>query len=88
MDDRLENEHEFKDTIRAAADVDEDVHERHRRERLDSEIAYEMLAVSSSMGMFGMEETAANLMQLELAREMLYREQQLDGTIQDENNRL
>ena len=78
MDDRLENEHDFKDTIREAADVDEDVHERHRRERLDSEIAYEMLAVSSAMGMYGMEETATNLMQLELAREMLYKESELN----------
>lgn len=74
----MENEHDFKDTIREAADVDEDVHERHRRERLDSEIAYEMLAVSSAMGMYGMEETAANLMQLELAREMLYKESELN----------
>lgn len=74
----MENEHDFKDTIREAADVDEDVHERHRRERLDSEIAYEMLAVSSAMGMYGMEETSANLMQLELAREMLYKESELN----------
>lgn len=81
----MENEHDFKDTIREAADVDEDVHERHRRERLDSEIAYEMLAVNSAMGMYGMDDTAANLLQLELAREMLYREQQLDGVISDKN---
>ena len=80
MDDRLENEHDFRDTIRDAADLD-DVHEKHRRDLIDSELAYELLAVNSSMGMIGMEETAANLMQLELAREFLYRQQELDGQL-------
>lgn len=74
MDDRLEEEHDFRKTIEAAAELSVDPHEQHAKERLEDEIAYEMLAVNSSMGMFGMEETAADLMQLELAREMLYKQ--------------
>lgn len=74
MDDRLEEEHDFRKTIEAAAELGVDPHEQHAKERLEDEIAYEMLAVNSSMGMFGMEETAADLMQLELAREMLYKQ--------------
>ncbi len=38
----------------------------------DAELAYELLAVNSSMGMLGMEETNANLIQLELAAEIMH----------------
>ena len=72
MDDRLEEQHDFRKTIEAAAELGVDPHEQHAKEWLD--IAYEMLAVNSAMGMFGMEETAADLMQLELAREMIYKQ--------------
>lgn len=75
MDDRLEEEHDFKKTLREAKDLDGDAHAFERARRLDSEMAYEALAVSSSMGMFGMEESVADLMSLELAQEMLYKQQ-------------
>ena len=74
MDDRLEEQHDFRKTIEAAAELGVDPHEQHAKERFEDDIAYEMLAVNSAMGMFGMEETAADLMQLELAREMIYKQ--------------
>lgn len=74
MDDRLEEQHDFRKTIEAAAELGIDPHEQHAKERLEDDIAYEMLAVNSAMGMFGMEETAADLMQLELARELAYKQ--------------
>lgn len=82
MDDRLEEEHDFKKTLKEAADLD-DVHDLARAKRLDAEIAYEALAVSSSMGMFGMQEAVPELMSLELAREMLYKQQEQNDTEND-----
>ena len=68
----MEEEHDFKRTLREAKDLDRDERVNHAR-RLDSEMAYELLAVNSSMGMFGMEESAAELMRLQMAQELLYK---------------
>ncbi len=62
----------YKHTIEEAADV-LDAHADQNAKRVDAEIAYETLAVDSSMGMFGMQEQTANLIQLQLASEMLYK---------------
>lgn len=62
----------YKQTIKDAADLD-DKHEKARAQRLDAEAAYETLAVSSSMGMFGMDNQVSDLLQLELAQELLYK---------------
>ena len=71
----------YKKTMREALDIDDDGRKEKRREDiLDAEIAFETLAVNSSMGMLGMEETTANLLQLELARELLKKEaEELNG---------
>ncbi len=73
MDDRLKREHDFKKTIAEAAYADDEAVEARRRERLQDELSYALLAINSSMGMFGMEETTAELIQLEMAQEFLYR---------------
>lgn len=69
----MEEEHDFKKTLKEAADLD-DTHAIDRAKRLDAEMAYEMLAVSSSMGMFGMQEAVPELINLELAQEMMYKQ--------------
>lgn len=78
MDDRLEEEHDFKRTIREAADLD-DGDRRARAKRREAEFAYEVLAVDASMGMFGMEESVADLMRLAMAQELLYKLDAPDG---------
>ncbi len=68
-----EQHHDYHDTIKEAAEIEDGGEAPEDRERrLDSEAAYEVLAVTSSMGMLGMENQAANLLQLELAQELLY----------------
>ena len=70
-------EHDYKDTLKDITYAEDNAKaEEERAKRLDAEIAYEALAVSSSMGMFGMEQEAAELIQLQLAQEVLYKEQQ------------
>ncbi len=73
MDDRLEEEHDFKKTIREAADLGDDRVQRAHADRLDAELAYEALAVDASMGMFGMEESVSELMRLAMTQELLYK---------------
>lgn len=77
MDENTENnKHDYRDTIREAAELDEEKNAREALERekqIDAETAYEAFAVAASMGMLGMEETEANLLQLELAQELMYR---------------
>lgn len=71
-----EKKHDYTDTVKHAAGVEETEHERIRDDarmrKNDAELAYELLAVNSSMGMLGMEETNANLIQLELAAEIMH----------------
>lgn len=70
------NNHDYTDTIKQAAGIEETEHERirddNKKSRSDRELAYELLAVNSAMGMLGMEETNANLIQLELAAETMH----------------
>ncbi|MCM1368604.1 MAG: hypothetical protein NC184_07335 [Roseburia sp.] len=77
MKEHTENDtHDYRDTIREAAELDEDKEARialERERQTDAETAYEAFAVAASMGTLGMEETEANLLQLELAQELLYR---------------
>lgn len=76
MSENENNKHDYRDTIREAAELDdkkEAAQALERERRIDAETAYEAFAVTSSMGMLGMEETEANLLQLELAQELLYR---------------
>ncbi len=78
--------HDYKDTIKEAAEIDteSDVRAVRRARKTDAEIALEMLAVNSSMNMLGMEQPAANLYQLELAQEVMFKydERDDDGEFQ------
>ncbi|MDE7405831.1 MAG: hypothetical protein K2M89_03030 [Clostridiales bacterium] len=69
--------HDYKDTLNEilyAEDKDEQAEQAAKRQ--DAEIAYEALAVSSSMGTYGQDETLAELMQLGLTQEVLYKTKQ------------
>lgn len=73
-----EKKHDYRDTIKEAADLPNDTVDKEaqraldRERKIDAEAAYETLAYTSSMGMLGIEEQAAGLMQMELAQELLY----------------
>ena len=72
--------HDYKDTLNDilyAEDKDEQA--KQTAKRRDAEIAYETLAVSSSMGAYGQDETIAELMQLGLTQEVLYKSQAENG---------
>ena len=72
MDNRTEKH--IQETIQSASDVDDSPERvRDREKRLDAEIGYEALAVTSSMGMLGMNEESANLIELELAEQLMYK---------------
>ena len=69
----MEKQHDYKDTIKEAAELEGDGKAASERERkTDNEIAYEAFAVTSAMNMLGMEQEGANLCQLELAQEIMY----------------
>ncbi len=73
MDDRLEQQHDFRKTIKEAAELESDGKaEAELEQRINDEIAYTALAISSSMGIYNFDETSANLMQLEMAQELMY----------------
>ncbi len=86
MDDRYEEEYDFKRTIREAADLDSDIRALERARKLDAEIAYETLAVNASMGMYGTDDTVANLMQLGMAEELLYKLKLNEGDAPEYND--
>lgn len=65
-------EHDYKDTLNEINNA-EDKNQAAKAARRDAEIAYETLAVSSFMGEVGMEEQLAELIQLQLTQEMLYK---------------
>lgn len=68
----MEKKHTYKDTIKEAAELDENGDaERKRENRIDAEIAYETLALSSSMGMLGEEQTQADLLELAMVRQLI-----------------
>ena len=69
--------HDYHDTLDEIVNAEDKAKQAQQAaDHKDAEIAYETLAVSSSMGMFGMEQEAANLIQLQLAQEVLYKAQQ------------
>lgn len=73
-------EHDYKDTIdeiNHAEDKSEQANEAAKRR--DAEIAYESLAVSSCMGACGMEDELAELLQLQLTQEVLYKTKEENG---------
>ena len=73
MDDRLEKMHDFRDTIREAAEIESDgKQEAEREQRLNEETAYTALAITAAMGNNGFDANTANLLELEMAQEMLY----------------
>lgn len=63
--------HDYRDTIEEAKDIDIEPNEAQKRKK-EAEIAFEALAASTSMGLIGMEETVAELMQVELSEQLLY----------------
>lgn len=73
-------EHDYRDTIdeiNNAEDVAAAEHEAAKRR--DAEIAYEALAASSCMGAVGMEDEFAELLQLQLTQEVLYKTKEENG---------
>ncbi|MDE5562230.1 MAG: hypothetical protein K2J01_01635 [Clostridiales bacterium] len=75
----MEN-HDYKDTLNDILYAeDKDERAKQSAKRRDAEIAYEALAVSSSMGTYGQDETLAELMQLQLTQEVLYKTKQENG---------
>lgn len=65
--------HDYQDTINEAAGIENDEESVAKREaKQDALLKYETLAVNSAMGMFGMEQNEANILQLEFAQELLY----------------
>ena len=74
--------HDYKDTIAEAAELDKFAAERVKR--AEAEAAYEALAVTSSMGMLGMEQTTANLLQLELAQELAFKYDEIYNAADDD----
>lgn len=72
--------HDYKDTLNDILYAEDKSDEaRKQAKRRDAEIAYEALAVSSSMGMLGMEDELSELLQLQLTQEVLYKTQQENG---------
>ncbi len=84
MDDRLEDEHDFKKAV-SEIELDDD-RAAARAKRRDAEIAYEVLAVDASMGMFGMEESVAELMRLAMAQEIMYKLKTSDSEHKEYND--
>lgn len=69
----MENQHKhhtYKDTIEAAKDIDIDEPRKAEFERPISDVAYMALAASASMGFFGQEQEAVELINLALAQEL------------------
>ncbi|MBD5131419.1 MAG: hypothetical protein HDT28_02330 [Clostridiales bacterium] len=64
-------QHDYRETIREATEI-EDEREAKLETAEDNAIMYEALMINGSMGMLGMNETNANLIQLEVAQELLY----------------
>ncbi len=60
--------HDYTDTIEEAKDIN--IEKRPEDKRKDAEIAYEALAASTSMGLFGMEEHVSELIQTELVAQL------------------
>lgn len=72
MDNYKNDTHDYTDTIDQALGLDEDSERAQSlAEERERDLDFETLAVASSMGMLGMEETNANLLQLELAQELM-----------------
>lgn len=69
-------EHDYKDTIDEINNAEDNAEAAKRAARRDAEIAYESLALSSAMGMDGMEDELAELLQLQLTQEVLYKTKQ------------
>lgn len=69
---RMEN-NDYKNTIEQATGIPEEENaEIERKKRRDAEMAFEAMAVASSMGTFGQQDEVAGLIQLELAQELLH----------------
>ena len=72
--------HDYKDTLNDILYAeDKAATAQNQAKHRDAEIAYEALAVSSSMGMLGMEDELSELLQLQLTQEVLYKTQQENG---------
>lgn len=70
-----ERDHDYKDTIAEAAGLEPDDGKRAAllARKAEDEAAYEALAVTSAMGMLGMDQSTAGLLQLELAQELAFK---------------
>ena len=83
----MEKKHDYKDTIKDAAEIEDDGKAAAERERrADKAAAYETLAVTSAMNVLGMEQEEANLIQLELAQELMYLEDPQSHNADDDLN--
>ncbi|MDE6200726.1 MAG: hypothetical protein K2M47_02435 [Clostridiales bacterium] len=72
--------HDYKDTINEIKYAEDKAEQAKKAaDRRDAEIAYETLAVSSVMGAYGQEDELAELLQLQLTQEVLYKTKQENG---------
>lgn len=78
--------HDYRDTLNEILFAEDKADAaQNQAKRRDAEIAYEALAVSSSMGMLGMEDELSELLQLQLTQETLYKTQQENGELDKKN---
>lgn len=81
-------EHDYKDTLNEILYAEDNAKSdaaKEQAKRTDAEIAYEALAVSSAMGMVGMEDELSELLQLQLTQEVLYKTQRENGELGKKN---
>lgn len=81
-----ERDHDYKDTIAEAAGLEPDDEKRAARlaRKAEDEAAYEALAVTSAMGMLGMDQSTAGLLQLELAQELAFKYDEIYAASDDD----
>lgn len=78
--------HDYKDTLNDILYAEDKADQAQRAaNRRDAEIAYEALAISSAMGTLGMEDEIAELLQLQLTQEVLYKTQAENGELKKDD---
>ncbi len=67
------HKHDYTDTIRQAAQLDETTDREDGMRDIDAETALDALSLSAAMGTYAQDETVANFLELELAAELAQR---------------
>lgn len=80
--------HDYKDTIKQAAGLDEIEKPKNKRDGIDAETAIDALSLTAAMGTYAQDETVANLLELELAAQLAERAHLGDDGINDDRDPL